>query len=164
MIKQIDKSTLADIIPLFDAYRIFYQKESDLSAASSYLIERVDNDEAVIFAYYPEQEKGQEQAQKAVAFTLCYFTFSSTRMAKTLQLNDLFVLPEYRNKKVGEQLIDHVFAYAQENGYASVGIETADDNHGAQKLYTRKGFVQDTSIHYTYKDFCYDSCHDAYHG
>ncbi len=142
MIQQITTNTLSDIINLFDQYRIFYKKESDLHTAESYLSERLANNEAIIFAYY--------ETEKPVAFTLCYFTFSSTRMAKTLQLNDLFVLPTHRSQGIGEQLIHHVFAYAKANDYASVGIETAHDNYGAQKLYQRLGFVEDSSVHYSY--------------
>ncbi len=152
MIQQITTNTLNDVIDLFDQYRIFYKKESDLPTAESYLSERLANNEAIIFAYYQgEQEQAeQEQTKQPIAFTLCYFTFSSTRMAKTLQLNDLFVLPTHRSQGIGEQLIHHVFAYAKANDYASVGIETAHDNYGAQKLYQRLGFVEDSSVHYSY--------------
>ncbi len=147
MIQQITTNTLSDTINLFDQYRIFYKKESDLPTAEMYLSERLANNEAIIFAYY---ETEQEQTKQPIAFTLCYFTFSSTRMAKTLQLNDLFVLPTHRSQGIGEQLIHHVFAYAKANDYASVGIETAMDNYGAQKLYQRLGFVEDSSVHYSY--------------
>ncbi len=147
MIQQITTNTLSDVIDLFDQYRVFYKKESDLHTAEIYLRERLANNEAIIFAYY---ETEQEQTKQPIAFTLCYFTFSSTRMAKTLQLNDLFVLPTYRSQGIGEQLIHHVFSYAKANDYASVGIETAMDNYGAQKLYQRLGFVEDSSVHYSY--------------
>lgn len=140
MIKPITLDTLPDILPLFDAYRVFYQKIADSEQAKTYLQTRLRQHEAIIFAFYEEN--------KAVAFTLCYFTFSSTAMSKTLQLNDLFVAETHRNQGIGEKLIQHVFAYADENDFARVGIETAHDNVGAQRLYARIGFEQTSAVHY----------------
>lgn len=140
MIKAVTLDNLTDIVPLFDAYRVFYKKAAEINQAQAYLHERLSAGDAVAFAYY--------EANQAIAFTLCYFTFSSTTMTKTLQLNDLFVEAAYRSKGIGAALIDHVFAYAKTNDFASVGIETAHDNLGAQKLYARLGFVQGTTVHY----------------
>lgn len=139
-LKEPPHNNLADIVPLFDAYRVFYKKASAIHKAKAYLHERLSAGDAVAFVYYGHN--------RAIAFTLCYFTFSSTTMTKTLQLNDLFVEAAYRNQGIGAALIAHVFAYAKANDFASVGIETAHDNLGAQKLYTRLGFVQGTTVHY----------------
>lgn len=140
MIKPITIETLPDILLLFDAYRDFYQKTVDSERAEVYLRERLEHNEVIVFAFYKEN--------KAVAFTLCYLTFSSTAMSKTLQLNDLFVAETHRNQGIGEKLIQHVFAYADENDFARVGIETAHDNVGAQRLYERIGFEQTSAVHY----------------
>ena len=40
---------LVTLIPLFDAYRVFYEMESDLQGARSYLGERIRKQESVIF-------------------------------------------------------------------------------------------------------------------
>lgn len=140
MIKQVLLENVEDILPLFDNYRVFYRKASDSKVAKQYLHERLTNKEAVIFGYY--------QDDQPIAFTLCYFRFSSTAMMKTLQLNDLFVDPDFRNQGIGEQLIQRVFDYAKSINISRVGIETAHDNTGAQRLYERIGFIKETGVHY----------------
>ncbi len=140
MIQPVTLQNLTDIVPLFDAYLVFYRKSPEPKQAENYLRQRLSKHEAIIFAYY--------DGLRAVAFTLCYFTFSSTTMSKTLQLNDLFVDEAYRSQGIGARLISRVFDFAKTNDFASIGIETAHDNIGAQKLYKNMGFKQGNSLHY----------------
>lgn len=52
-------------------------------------------------------------------------------------LDDLFVDPACRGRKVGEALIGHVAAVARERGWGVVRWITADDNYRARTLYDR---------------------------
>lgn len=54
-------------------------------------------------------------------------------------LDDLFVDPQCRGHKVGEQLIAHVAQVARTRGWATVRWLTADDNYRARALYDRVG-------------------------
>lgn len=88
---QANLNHLDDLAVLFDAYRVFYKKETDLDAAKKFLRERLANDQSVIFMVYNDS--------RAVGFTQLYPVFSSVNMAAVWLLNDLFVDPVYRERK-----------------------------------------------------------------
>jgi GNAT superfamily N-acetyltransferase len=88
---QAEPNHLDDLALLFDAYRVFYKKESDLSAAQVFLRERLTKNQSVVFMVY--------DGSRAVGFTQLYPLFSSVNMAAVWLLNDLFVDPTYRGKK-----------------------------------------------------------------
>lgn len=123
---------LHDLVGLFDKYRIFYKKDSDLKGAEQFLSARIKNQESVIYIYYDNNI--------AVGFTQLYPTYSSARMVKNWILNDLFVLEEYRKTGVATQLINKVIEFAKSNDANFVQLETQVDNFVAQKLYQHLGF------------------------
>ena len=61
---QANLNHLDDLAVLFDAYRVFYKKETDLDAAKKFLRERLANDQSVIFMVYNDS--------RAVGFTQLY--------------------------------------------------------------------------------------------
>ena len=124
--------TLEDLVPLFDAYRVFYGAGSDVVAAHAFLLERFLLHESVVFLAY-----GGEQA---VGFTQLYPLFSSTAMQRVWLLNDLYVTPELRGQRVGEALIERALEHARLSGAARVELSTAHTNLSGQKLYERMGF------------------------
>ena len=68
-----------------------------------------------------------------------------------LIFNDLFVSKQYRQKRVGEALLQHAKQFAKDIGSKGLTLETAMDNP-AQKLYERLGWIKDTHVlHYTWE-------------
>lgn len=141
-IKLAGVQQLEDLTPLFDAYRVWYGKESNLPAANHFLFERIINHESVIFMAY----KGSE----AVGFTQLYMTFSSVEVMPMWILNDLYIKEEYRNTGIGRSLINQAIELVKERGDRGLVIETAPSNTGAQKLYESIGFIKDDFYHYHY--------------
>lgn len=132
---------LQGVSELFNLYRMFYQQESDLDGAKSYISSRIKNQESVIFVV--------KEDQQYTGFTQLYPTFSSISMKRAWILNDLYVASEARKKGVGEILLQKVKEYAVETGANSVSLSTAPDNFAAQRLYERNGYTQDTQfLHY----------------
>ena len=123
---------LKDLVGLFDQYRIFYKKESDLEGAENFLSDRIKNQESVIYIYYDKNI--------AVGFTQLYPKYSSARMVRNWILNDLFVLEEYRKTGIATQLINKAIEFAKSNDANFVQLETLVDNFIAQKLYQHLGF------------------------
>lgn len=133
----------ADVIaPLFDAYRIFYGKTSDLPKARAFIGERLEREESVIF-YACDSEHG------AVGFTQLYPTFSSLDAQRTWLLNDLYVSEVARGQGVGRLLLDAARAFAIDTGAVGIVLETGRGNLGAQRLYESLGYVRDEG-YYTY--------------
>ena len=139
---QANLNHLDDLALLFDAYRIFYKKETDLDAAKKFLRERLANDQSVIFMVYNDS--------RAVGFTQLYPVFSSVNMAAVWLLNDLFVDPVYRGKKIGKQLLEAAQNHCTASGAKGVSLETEQTNVVGNKLYPIMGFEKDTEHNFYY--------------
>ena len=133
---------LEQLAPLFDAYRVFYQQDSDLEAATVFLRERFLLRENVIFLAL--------EGQTALGFTQLYPSFSSVSLKRLWILNDLFVIPEARGQRVGEALIGAAVELATRSGAVGVQLETAHSNLSGQKLYERLGFQREDLAYRTY--------------
>ncbi|WP_233164770.1 GNAT family N-acetyltransferase [Pedobacter sp. ASV28] len=133
-IKRIDRNEANLVVGLFNQYRIFYGKFSDLGMAKAFIDARLENNESVIFVALDENQ--------SVGFTQLYPKYSSVGLVKNWILNDLFVNPEYRKQGIGETLIKTAMNFAKEQGAAYVQLETAVDNFTAQSLYEQIGFVK----------------------
>jgi len=132
---------LEPLLPLFDAYRQFYRRPSDLAAARSFLRARIARDEAVI--YLARDEDG-----RARGFVLLYPTFSSVRLGPIFVLNDLFVAPEARRSGVGGALLERAREHALAAGAKALVLATAEDNATAQSVYAAHGWKRDGFFHY----------------
>ena len=77
-VRKVTITDLDAITDLFDAYRVFYQQDSDKKSAKAFLKERFEQKQSVIFI--------AEKAGVAVGFTQLYPIFSSVSMQKTLVL------------------------------------------------------------------------------
>lgn len=126
-----DITSLEQITPLFDAYRMFYEQTSNLEGARQFIQERIVNQESVIFLAM--------EGETAVGFAQLYPTFSSVGMKKGYILNDLYVDGTYRKKGTGRALIQEVFQFCIERNARFVQLETAPDNVQARTLYEKMG-------------------------
>lgn len=141
---EIRKAKLEDIpqvAQLFDDYRVWYEKPSDLATAIDFLSERIKNGESHIFV-------GVDQNQEICAFTQLYPLFSSTRMKRLWLLNDLFVQPAKRGQGYGVGLLEHAQAFTQQTEAAGLILETQKENMIGNQLYPKMGFILDPHNHY----------------
>ncbi|MDB5996088.1 MAG: family N-acetyltransferase [Pseudomonas sp.] len=99
-------------------------------------------DESVIF--YAHDAEGE-----ALGFVQLFPTFSSIDAHRTFLLGDLFTAPAARGRGVGTLLMNTARAFAVLSGAKAMTLETATDNHLAQKLYEALGYVRDPG-YYTY--------------
>jgi GNAT superfamily N-acetyltransferase len=83
------------IAPLFDAYRQFYKAASDIEASSQFILERLTNDESVIFLAM--------KGEGALGFIQLYPLFASVALQSLWLLNDLFVHPSARKQGGGRR-------------------------------------------------------------
>ncbi len=135
-IEQATTKDLDELAILFDKYRVFYKKTSDVDAAKDFLRERMAANESVIFVSFDE-------ANVMTGFTQLYPIFSSTRMKRLWLLNDLFVDADYRGKGFSIALIDKAKDLCKQTGACGLMLETAKSNEIGNNLYPRSGFVMD---------------------
>jgi GNAT superfamily N-acetyltransferase len=136
------RKELDDLVPLFDAYRGFYEADSDHAAARAFLTERIERDESVIFLAYATPHV-------PVGFTQLYPSFSSVSLKRLWILNDLFVRSDIRRGGVGRALLERARQHAIETGAKGLTLSTATTNTPAQTLYESCGWQRDDEfLHY----------------
>lgn len=134
-VRQAVLSDIEALVPLFDAYRQFYGRPSDIPAVRDFLIARFNHGESVLFIAL--------QDGNPVGFTQLYPSFSSVSLARTFVLNDLFVHEQARRKGVASQLMSAAVEFARVLGAARVSLSTAISNETAQALYQSAGWKRD---------------------
>src|SRR5271167_2622301 len=126
---------VGEVSPLFDAYRQFYGKPSDVEAARRFLFARLSKAESVLFIARLEG--------KAAGFVNLYPVFSSVNLTRQWILNDLFVAPEARKLGVGRALTERARQLAESTQANGLTLETGIENLAAQKLYESTGWQRD---------------------
>lgn len=129
------KNDLDALATLFDDYRVFYRKTSDVDGAKRFLSERILKKESVIFVARLESE--------LVGFTQLYPLFSSTNMKAVWVLNDLFVAPKHRGKKISKALISKAQEHCKETHGFGISLETEKNNGPGNALYPKMNFSLD---------------------
>ncbi len=140
-IRRATQSDVDALAPLFDAYRMFYDRPSDLPLARRFLAQRLGRGESVVlFAL---------DGTTPCGFTQLYPLFSSLRCRPVWMLSDLFVAPDHRRGGVGRRLMDAARAFARDQGAAAIELDTAHTNTAAQALYESLGYQVDLEFrHY----------------
>lgn len=132
IVRPATKKDLNQLSRLFDMYRVYFKQSSDPEEAATFLQERLERKESVVYVADDEGE--------LAGFVQLYPLFSSIRLAKIWLLNDLFVLPEYRGKQVSKQLIDAGKQLVYETGAAGILLETEKTNEIGNHVYPAAGF------------------------
>ena len=130
--RKVTFEDLNQLAELFDQYRVFYHKESDIPAAESFLKERIEKADSEIFV--------AENDGKLIGFVQLYPLFSSTRMKRYWLLNDLFVNENYRGKGFSKELIEEAKELSKSTNAAGILLETGKSNDVGNKLYPSCGF------------------------
>lgn len=138
-IRQANLHDLDLLVPLFDAYRQFYAQASDPERARSFLADRIERKESVIFIAVSGKDTG-------LGFVQLYPSFSSVRTTHTFILNDLFVSENARRMGIAKQLLEQTSIFARENGATNLSLSTALTNSAAQKLYESLGWKRNDTF------------------
>ena len=139
---QANTEQLDELAGLFDQYRVFYQQDSDVETCRSYLADRLEKNQSIIFA-------ARSDTGGLVGFTQLYPSFCSVELSPILYLYDLFVDPGARRSGVARALMDAAKQFAEDFGAGWLQLETAVTNTQAQALYEDLGWEKDTEF-FTY--------------
>lgn len=139
-IRQAEISDLDDLSALFDEYRQFYEQESNINAARSFIEERLSRNDSVILMGL--------NAEKPVGFIQLYPSYSSIAMQRSFILNDLYVCPSARNKGVATALLEQSEALAFKAGAVRLTLATEITNAAAQAIYEKLGWQKNERFIY----------------
>lgn len=132
MTRKAEIQDVKQLAELFDQYRIFYHKDSDIPEAEKFLTERLQSKDSEIFV--------AENDGKLVGFVQLYPLFSSTRMKRYWLLNDLYVNENFRGKGFSKQLIFEAQEMAKTSNACGILLETGKSNDIGNQLYPSCGF------------------------
>jgi GNAT superfamily N-acetyltransferase len=139
VIRQATVDDLDLVVPLFDAYRQFYKQPPDLDLARTFLRERFQHNQSIVFL-------ALDADGSPLGFTQLYPSFSSAAARRIFVLNDLFVVPAARRHRVGHLLLQAAADFGRKVGAARLTLSTALDNAPAQALYERAGWQRDRTF------------------
>jgi GNAT superfamily N-acetyltransferase len=134
-VRQAVAADLDVLAALFDEYRRFQGQAGDVAAARSFLRERFDHGESVVFVAF--------DGEQGVGFAQLYPSFSSVSLSRVFILNDLFVHDAGRRRGVASQLLSTLESYAWSFGAARISLNVARSNVSAQSLYAARGWKAD---------------------
>jgi GNAT superfamily N-acetyltransferase len=140
-IREVKTSDLDQLSILFNSYRIFYGKESNIDISKKFLERRISNKDSKMFIC--------EVNNILTGFVQLYPLFSSVRVSKYWLLNDLFIDSEFRGKGYSKLLIDRAKELVLESGACGMMLETEKSNKIGNSLYPKTGFkINDLSNFY----------------
>ncbi|MSR02659.1 MAG: GNAT family N-acetyltransferase [Gemmatimonadetes bacterium] len=142
VVRQATPDDLEPVAHLFDQYRQFYRRTSDLAAARAFIESRLQNGDSIIFVIQAEP------AGALVGFTQLYPLFASLSIGRAFVLNDLFVSPVARGLGLGRHLLERAAEYGRDTGARYLELSTETTNAAAQRLYEKLGWVRETSFYH----------------
>ncbi len=135
-IEQADAARDLDaLVPLVDAYRVFYGQKSDVGATRAFVRERFEQRDTLFFV--ARHESG------IVGFAQLLFALETVALRRIGILEDIYVVESARRTGTGGALLDAATDYARKSGLARLTLSTAHQNRPAQRLYLRHGYVPD---------------------
>lgn len=81
-----------------------------------------------------------ETDERVVGFIIAWYIPGYSGFKGESHIHNIAVLPEYRRKKIGKQLIGRAIRFGWDRGCMEVTLEVRESNIGAQKFYEKLGF------------------------
>ncbi len=137
----IRSAILADVpelVPLFAAYRTFYQLTSDAAQLKAYLSARLSAEGSQIFVV--------QVGEQLVGFTQLYPGWCSLALEPYYTLYDLYVTESYRRRGLAARLMAAATDWARQQGADRLELATGVDNRDAQTLYRAMGWRRDCAF------------------
>ncbi len=144
MISVVTEGDLPELLPLMRGYCDFYRvapSDDELLAMSRALIGDPQREGMQLLA--------REDSGTPTGFATIFWTWSTLSASRIGVMNDLFVTPGARGRRIGAELIAACLERCRVHGATSLGWQTALDNTRAQSLYDRVGGQREQWLDYS---------------
>ena len=139
-IREAKISDIDNLSSLFNSYRMFYGKDSNVGVAKKFLESRIKLCDSKIYV--------SEVDQCLTGFVQLYPIFSSTRVSKYWLLNDLFVDANERGKGYSKHLIKKAKNLVKDTSACGMMLETDKTNNIGNYLYPSQGFKKNIASNF----------------
>ena len=139
-IREAKISDIDNLSSLFNSYRMFYGKDSNVGVAKKFLESRIKLCDSKIYV--------SEVDQCLTGFVQLYPIFSSTRVSKYWLLNDLFVDANERGKGYSKHLIKKAKDLVKDTSACGMMLETDKTNNIGNNLYPSQGFKKNIASNF----------------
>jgi GNAT superfamily N-acetyltransferase len=127
-IRKVARHELSQVLDLVKQLALFEKAPQEVTVT----LEEYERDfEDNIFDVFVATEN-----EKVIGMALFYIGYSTWK-GKMLYLDDFFVLPEYRNHKIGKKLFDVIINEAKEQQCNLIKWQVLDWNTEAQRFYQK---------------------------
>ena len=133
IIRKATRDDAEAVLRLVDALAEYEKLDPPDAAARARLVNDMSGEKPRFDAYLAEIER------TPVGYAFVFETYSSFLALPTLYLEDLFILPEYRDKKVGYALFRAMVSEANRRGCGRMEWAVLDWNQLAIDFYRRLG-------------------------
>jgi ribosomal protein S18 acetylase RimI-like enzyme len=134
----IHRATVRDLerlLPLVQAYRVFYKQTPDPKRQRMFIESHLRHHTSTIYLALVDDSPA--------GFMQLFKTYSTVWLCGSYILEDLYVEPAFRRSGVGNALLSQAIAHASEDGAGGMFLETAHDNRAAQALYEQAGWTRE---------------------
>ena len=95
--------------------------------------------------------------ETAVGYAIFYPNFSSFRGQRGIYLEDIFIKPEFRGKRIGELMLRHIAGIGKERGFRRIDFQVLEWNAPAIKFYEKLGAHRDEEErHFKFTDAAFE--------
>jgi ribosomal protein S18 acetylase RimI-like enzyme len=81
-----------------------------------------------------------KSGDRFVGLTNCFINFATFTVKPFVNIHDVIVTSDWRNKGLGRKMLSRVIEMAQDLGCSKVTLEVREDNDNAKHLYNSLGF------------------------
>jgi ribosomal protein S18 acetylase RimI-like enzyme len=143
-VERVGPGDLPELLLLMRGYCDFYEVEPEdraLEALARALLADPEREGVQLIA--------RDESGEAVGFATLYWSWSTARAGRLGVMNDLFVAPRARGRRIAERLMLACLQECASRGVAAMEWETALENKSAQALYDRMGGVRERWLSYS---------------
>ncbi len=122
-------------------------KHSFRTVADEYGITEENAPRFTAFATTAERLQWQKDSEHRLMYVyeqdgvICGYYSLLMQENNECELNNLAVLPEYRHKGIGKELLEHAFSTAEKSGCRAVNLGIVEENKPLRKWYELNGAV-----------------------
>ena len=146
----VDQATLDDIPQLCILLDELFSQEAEFTPNHEIqgkgLSKIINNEDIGVILVLRESVGIMPQFDKIIGMVNILYTISTALGERVGNLEDMVVLPEFRNTGIGSELLSHAIDFAKEKGCQRITLLTDDDNQDAHRFYVRHGFSRSSMV------------------